>query len=109
MPSGFSPPQRGAAGGATRTRTAVMVADQPPASRDGGAVLMTDELLKPMEVCAMLNVSRAWLYKAVAAERIPYLRLGGDGPLRFVREDIEQWVEAERAAWRPGRRHQASA
>ena len=48
------------------------------------------ELLKPSEVCARLKVSRAWLYRAAADERIPSLRLGGPGgPLRF--DAAELW------------------
>jgi transcriptional regulator with XRE-family HTH domain len=32
-----------------------------------------------------------------------YTQLGGaDGPVRFVEEDIEQWLERARQAWRPG-------
>jgi hypothetical protein len=31
------------------------------------------------------------------------MRLGGaDGPLRFVRSDIEQWLENARGEWLPG-------
>lgn len=61
------------------------------------------ELLKPAEVCALLKVSRAWLYRAAADHRIPSLRLGGpDGPLRFDPAELKAWVERSRAAWRPG-------
>ena len=63
---------------------------------------MTD-LLKPGEVARMLQVSRTWLYNAAKDGRIPSVRLGGpDGPVRFVEEDIEQWLERARQAWRPG-------
>jgi excisionase family DNA binding protein len=61
------------------------------------------ELLKPSEVCARLKVSRAWLYRAAADERIPSLRLGGPGgPLRFDPAELTAWIERSRAAWRPG-------
>lgn len=60
-------------------------------------------LLKPGAVAEMLGVSRSWVYAAAADGRIPSLRLGGaDGPLRFVADDIEAWLTAARAAWRPG-------
>ncbi|MFN8121481.1 MAG: helix-turn-helix domain-containing protein [Thermoleophilia bacterium] len=60
-------------------------------------------LLKPGAVAEMLGVSRSWVYAAAADGRIPSLRLGGpDGPLRFVAEDVEEWLTAARAAWRPG-------
>ena len=63
---------------------------------------MTD-LLKPTEVARMLGVSRTWLYEAARSGRIPSVRLGGpDGPVRFVEEDIEQWLDCARRAWRPG-------
>jgi excisionase family DNA binding protein len=61
------------------------------------------DLLKPGEVARRLQVSRTWLYDAAKAGRIPSVRLGGtDGPVRFVEEDIEQWLERARQAWRPG-------
>jgi excisionase family DNA binding protein len=63
---------------------------------------MTD-LLKPGEVARMLQVSRTWLYNAAKDGRIPSVRLGGPGgPVRFVQEDIEQWLDRARRAWRPG-------
>jgi hypothetical protein len=39
-----------------------------------------------------------------SGRRIPSFRLGGDeGPLRFVAEDIEQWLAEARGSWVPGR------
>jgi excisionase family DNA binding protein len=64
------------------------------------------ELLKPNDVARWLAVSRAWVYNAARTGRIPSIRIGGeDGPLRFVREDVEQWLDEARAGWTPGRRH----
>ena len=60
-------------------------------------------LLKPAEVCAQLQVSRAWLYRAAADGGIPSSRLGGpDGALRFEACELAAWIERSRAAWRPG-------
>ena len=60
-------------------------------------------LLKPAEVCRILAVSRTWVYAAAADGRLPSIRLGGpDGPLRFIRADVEAWLEEQRAAWTPG-------
>jgi excisionase family DNA binding protein len=62
-----------------------------------------DGLLKPAEVARKLGVSRSWLYAAAAEGRIPSIRLGGPaGPLRFVSEDLEDWLARARLAWRPG-------
>jgi excisionase family DNA binding protein len=62
-------------------------------------------LLKPAEVCRMLAVSRTWVYAAAADGRLPSVRLGRpDGPLRFIRADVEAWLQEQRAAWAPGRR-----
>jgi excisionase family DNA binding protein len=61
-------------------------------------------LLKPSEVAVQLGVSRSWLYDAAKTGRIPSIRIGGeDGPLRFVPEDIERWLNDARARWTPGR------
>lgn len=69
------------------------------------AVVAEAALLKPAEICRMLAVSRTWVYAAAADGRIPAIRLGGaDGPLRFIRTDVEAWLEQQRAAWTPGRR-----
>ncbi|OJU80989.1 MAG: hypothetical protein BGO11_21185 [Solirubrobacterales bacterium 70-9] len=62
-------------------------------------------LMKPAEVCRMLSVSRTWVYDAAADGRLPSIRLGRpDGPLRFIRADVEAWLDEQRAAWTPGRR-----
>lgn len=61
-------------------------------------------LLKPTDLARRLGVSRSWLYDAAKAGRIPSIRVGGEeGPLRFVPEDVDQWIDEARAAWRPGR------
>jgi excisionase family DNA binding protein len=61
-------------------------------------------LLKPTEVAHRLGVSRAWVYDAAKRGRIPSIRIGGEeGPLRFVPEDLELWIDDARAAWTPGR------
>lgn len=61
--------------------------------------------MKVAEVQKMLGVSRGWLYDAAKDGRIPSVRLGGpDGPLRFVRDDVERWLEDARQAWKPGDR-----
>jgi excisionase family DNA binding protein len=60
-------------------------------------------LLKPTDLARRLGVSRSWLYDAAKAGRIPSIRIGGeDGPLRFVPEDIQRWIDDARAAWTPG-------
>jgi excisionase family DNA binding protein len=55
-------------------------------------------LLKPTEVAAQLGVSRTWLYDAARTGRIPSIRIGGpDGPLRFIPEDLQRWIDDARA------------
>lgn len=59
---------------------------------------VTPVLLKPMDLASQLGVSRAWLYKAASLGRIPSIRIGGDdGPLRFVPEDIQRWIDEARS------------
>jgi excisionase family DNA binding protein len=61
-------------------------------------------LLRPTDVARQLNVSRAWVYEAAKDGRIPSVRIGGrDGPLRFVPDDIDRWLQEARAGWTPGR------
>ena len=61
--------------------------------RLGSGSRLSDQLLKPEEVRLILNVSRSWLYEAANAGRIPSIRLGPDGPLRFDPDAIERWLE----------------
>ena len=62
-------------------------------------------LMRPSEVAEMFRVSRTWVYSAAADGRIPSVRLGGpEGPLRFVRADVEQWLDEARSTWCPGQR-----
>ncbi|MBA3807255.1 MAG: helix-turn-helix domain-containing protein [Solirubrobacterales bacterium] len=66
-------------------------------------------LLKPTVLAAQLGVSRSWLYEAAKTGRIPSIRIGGeDGPLRFVPEDVQQWLDDARAQWTPGRSTRAT-
>src|SRR5437588_5297114 len=59
-------------------------------------------LLKPSDLARRLGVSRSWLYAAAASGRIPSVRIGGeDGPLRFVPDDIDRWLDDARAEWSP--------
>jgi excisionase family DNA binding protein len=61
------------------------------------------DLLKPNEIADRLGVSRSWVYDAAKAGRIPCVRLGSpDGPLRFLPDDVETWLELARRSWLPG-------
>jgi excisionase family DNA binding protein len=58
-------------------------------------------LLKPADVADRLAVSRSWVYAAAEDGRLPSIRLGGpEGPLRFVAEELEEWIEEARSGWR---------
>lgn len=65
------------------------------------------ELLRPSDLARQLGVSRAWIYEAARTGRIPSVRIGGKiggkgGPLRFVPEDVERWLDEARSKWNPG-------
>src|SRR4051812_28807295 len=61
------------------------------------------DLLRPAEVARRLGISRTWLYDAAKHGRIPSIRIGGPhGPVRFVEEDVDRWLDEARSAWRPG-------
>lgn len=69
-------------------------------------------LLKPNDVAKRLAVSRAWVYEAARTGRIPSVRIGGeDGPLRFIPEDLDEWLAEARASWLSSgrKRHDASS
>jgi predicted DNA-binding transcriptional regulator AlpA len=49
------------------------------------------------KVARQLGVPRSWLYEAAKTGRIPSIHISGeDGPLRFVAEDIERWIDDAR-------------
>jgi predicted DNA-binding transcriptional regulator AlpA len=81
-----------------------MVHDVEPDEDAGGAEQPHErfELLRPVEVQRMLKVSRSWLYHAAREGLLPSLRLGPDGPVRFIRADVEEFVDAARAKWQVG-------
>jgi predicted DNA-binding transcriptional regulator AlpA len=60
-------------------------------------------LIKPSDLARNLCVSRTRIYDAANTGRIPSIRIGGEeGPLRFVAEDVERWLDTAREAWKPG-------
>lgn len=59
-------------------------------------------LLTVRDLVQRLSVSRSWVYEAAADGRLPSIRLGVEGPLRFVEEDVERWLDEARRAWKPG-------
>ncbi|HEX8101117.1 MAG TPA: helix-turn-helix domain-containing protein [Solirubrobacteraceae bacterium] len=63
---------------------------------------MSDDLLRPSDVARQLGVPRSWLHAAAKDGRIPSIRLGGaEGPLRFVKADLDAWLEEARRGWTP--------
>lgn len=81
--------------GGTPTRRAS--ACRPEPMPDEAQAPDRSDLLKPADVAQRLKVSRSWVYDAAADGRLPSIRLGAtDGPLRFVRTDLEQWIEDAR-------------
>ena len=53
---------------------------------------MPDDLMTPDDVCALLKVTKDWLYDQVQTRRIPHVRLGRH--LRFRRAELLNYVEA---------------
>ncbi len=51
-------------------------------------------LLTVAELAELLRVSEKAVYHLVAMRRIPHLKLGRS--LRFVREDVDSWLERNR-------------
>jgi excisionase family DNA binding protein len=66
-------------------------------------------LLTASQLARRLSVSRNWVYQAVEDGRLPYRRLGPGGPIRFVASEIDEWLDAERRGWVPGRSRRGAA
>ena len=52
-----------------------------------------EPLLTPREAAELLSVPASWVYTAARDGRLPCVRLGRH--LRFVREQLEEWVLAQ--------------
>jgi excisionase family DNA binding protein len=73
---------------ATYNHQAMQARDTPPTCPE-------PRLLTVVEVGRWLRTSRSWVYAAVRAERLPYVRVGGDaGPIRFIEADIRAHIRA---------------
>jgi excisionase family DNA binding protein len=56
---------------------------------------VSDALLKPEEVAALLRKSRSWVYAACERGEVPHVRIGRD--LRFRRADLDRWLDGKTA------------
>jgi excisionase family DNA binding protein len=81
-----------------------MDARTDPTPSETGEVLLTAS-----QVARRLSVSRNWVYQAVEDGRLPYRRLGPGGPIRFVASEIDEWLDAQRRGWTPGRSRRGAA
>ena len=52
------------------------------------------QLLKTLDVAALLNVKPRTIYEMVAQGRIPYRKPAGSNILRFDLEEIVEWTKA---------------
>ena len=56
---------------------------------------MRDEILTLKEVAAYLKLAEKTAYKLAAAGKLPGFKVGGSW--RFKREDIDLWIEEQKA------------
>jgi excisionase family DNA binding protein len=57
------------------------------------ALRLDSPLLKPEHAAELLAVRTSWIYEAVRTDRLPCLRIGRH--IRFTREMLEGWLEAQ--------------
>ncbi|MGO2089979.1 MAG: methylation-associated defense system helix-turn-helix domain-containing protein MAD1 [Oceanisphaera sp.] len=55
---------------------------------------MVDQILTLKEVAAYLKLAEKTAYRLASAGKLPGFKVGGSW--RFKREDIEQWIEANK-------------
>jgi excisionase family DNA binding protein len=60
---------------------------------------LEEPLLDPRAAADLLAVRPSWVYEAVRRGRLPHVKVGRH--LRFVRSDLERWVDAQRVRVRP--------
>ena len=61
---------------------------------------MTDEILTLPEVAQLLKVNDKTVYSLAQKGVLPGFKVGGQW--RFKREDLDAWIEAQKAATRVG-------
>jgi excisionase family DNA binding protein len=52
------------------------------------------QLLRPVQVAELLNVSRSKVYEMIAARKLPSVRLEGGRLIRVPYKALLEWVEA---------------
>jgi excisionase family DNA binding protein len=58
---------------------------------------MSSLLLRPIEVAALLSLSRSKVFEMLASEELPVVRFGR--VVRVPREQLDQWIQS-RTRWR---------
>ncbi len=61
---------------------------------DRPAASLAEPLLDATAAAKLLSVRPSWVYEAVRSHRIPYLKIGRH--IRFLRTDLEAWIEKQR-------------
>ena len=57
---------------------------------------MSDEILTVKEVAEYLKLAEKTAYRLAAEGRLPGFKVGGSW--RFKKEDLQQWIEQQKAA-----------
>ncbi len=57
--------------------------------------LLDQPLLSPADISKLLGIKRSTVYELARAGRIPSLRIGR--AVRFLRADLETWIEDQRS------------
>lgn len=61
---------------------------------DRPAASLAEPLLDATAAASLLSVKPSWVYEAVRSGRLPYLKIGRH--IRFLRCDLEAWIECQR-------------
>ncbi len=62
-----------------------------PSARFG---LLSEPLLSPEDVAALMGVKRSTIYELARTGRLPYVKIGR--ATRFLRTDLERWLDQQR-------------
>lgn len=60
----------------------------------GGTTIQPRQYLRPQEVAELIGKSVSWIQRKAADGTLPHRKVGRD--LRFVRSEVEAWVEGQR-------------
>ena len=57
---------------------------------------LNEELLKASDLAKLLKLDRQTIYRLTKNGKIPHLRLGNTGTIRYCKQSIKNWIKVKK-------------